>query len=43
MPLNAVIAAARLATAPMMDGSDCKLISIGCSGPCAAHVHVSIA
>lgn len=43
MPNNATTAAARLSTAPMMDGTDSGEISAGCVMPCAAHVYVSIA
>ena len=43
MTLNAATEAARLSSAPMMDGSDFVLISDGCVIPCAACVHVSIA
>ena len=43
MPLNAATEAARLSSAPMMDGGDCDLISTGCDASCADHVHVLIA
>ena len=43
MPLNAATEAARLSTAPMMDGGDFYKVSKACAIPCAACVHVSIA
>ena len=43
MPDNAATAAARLSSAPMMDGSDLNVISIFCEMPCAAYVQALIA
>ena len=42
MHLHAATQAARFSTAPMMDGGDCAIISIGCAFVCAMHVHVLI-
>jgi hypothetical protein len=43
MPFNAATEAARLSTAPTMDGGDFNYISKGWVGACAVYVHVSIA
>ena len=42
MPLIAATEAARLSSAPMMDGGDLTAISNVCAASCAAKVHVSI-
>ncbi|MCK0166693.1 hypothetical protein MWU52_03920 [Jannaschia sp. S6380] len=41
MPNNAAYAAARLSTAPMMDGGDYGVISVAYVVVCAAYVHVA--
>ena len=43
MTLNAASQAARLSSAPMVDGGDFGIFSMGCGSSCAAHVHVPIA
>ena len=42
MPLNAATEAARLSTAPMMDGGYSRIISDSYWLVCAAHVHLKI-
>lgn len=43
MPNNAANEAARLSTAPMMDGGDLTIFSDGYGMSCADYVHVLIA